>query len=219
MRHTALVLASLLTLPCLGEETIYLTTGFNFKAQSHVLQGNSIVIHTATGTLEFPQSQVARIEADETTAAFPAPRMNPKLPDLLRAAATSEGLEPELVESVARVESGLRPDAVSPKGARGVMQLLPATMAELGTGARDAAGNALAGSKYLRELLIRYHGDYVLALAAYNAGCGAVAKYHGVPPYPETVQYIVKVLREYQREKGTERAQNQQRLNTPNARD
>jgi len=218
VRHTALILALLLTLPCLGEETIYLTTGFSFKAQSHVLQGNSIVIHTATGTLEFPQSQVARIEADET-AAYPAPGTNPTLPDLLRAAATSEGLEPELVESVARVESGLRPDAVSPKGARGLMQLLPATMAELGAGANDAVSNALAGSKYLRELLIRYHGDYVLALAAYNAGCGAVAKYHGVPPYPETVQYVLKVLREYHREKGTERAQNQQGFNTPNATD
>ena len=217
MQHTALFLALLLTLPCFSE-TIYLTTGFSFKAQSHVLQGNSIVLHTATGTLEFPQSQVAQIETDEKISS-PAPSTKPTLPDLLRAAASSEGLEPELVESVARVESGLRPDAVSPKGARGLMQLLPATMAELGTGARDAAGNALAGSQYLRELLIRYHGDYVLALAAYNAGCGAVAKYHGVPPYPETVQYILKVLREYHREKGTERAQNQQRLNTPNARD
>jgi soluble lytic murein transglycosylase-like protein len=219
VRHTALILGLALTLPCFSEETIYLTTGFSFQAQSHVVQGSSIVIYTASGTLEFPQSQVARIEADETTAASAAPSTHPKLSDLLRAAATSEGLEPELVESVARVESGLRPDAVSPKGAIGLMQLLPATMAELGAVAPDAGSNALAGSQYLRELLIRYHGDYVLALAAYNAGCGAVAKYHGVPPYAETVQYILKVLREYQREKGTERAQNQQRLNTPNARD
>jgi soluble lytic murein transglycosylase-like protein len=105
----------------------------------------------------------------------------------------------ELVLSVAKVESGLKQTAISPKGAEGLMQLMPQTAAVLGVDARKAEQNALGGAAYLRELLDRYRHNAVLALAAYNAGPAAVQKYGGVPPYPETQQYIERVLREYSR--------------------
>jgi soluble lytic murein transglycosylase-like protein len=80
------------------------------------------------------------------------------------------------------------------------MQLMPATASALGVNAKLAEQNAQGGAKFLRELLIRYRGNATLALAAYNAGPGAVEKYKGVPPYRETRRYIVKVLREYARQ-------------------
>ncbi|MGH9608393.1 MAG: lytic transglycosylase domain-containing protein [Bryobacteraceae bacterium] len=195
-----------LALPCLGSETIYLANGFQIQAQSHRMQGDAIVVRTETGTLEFPKKLVARIV--NSTAAETPPRQTTKrgrLPhELLTKAANGEGLEPELVESVAKIESGFEQSAISAKGAVGLMQLMPATAAELGITATNADSNAVGGAKYLRELLLRYGGNYVLALAAYNAGPGAVAKYHGVPPYAETVHYVKRVLREYQREKAAD---------------
>ena len=118
---------------------------------------------------------------------------------MLIQAALKQGLEPEFVRSVARIESNLRQDAVSNKGAIGLMQLMPGTATVLGVDAHDAADNILGGAKFLRELLLKYNGDPALALAAYNAGPGAVQKYNGVPPYLETHQYIIRVLREYKK--------------------
>ena len=118
---------------------------------------------------------------------------------MLVRAALQEGLEPEFVRSVARIESNLRQDAVSNKGAVGLMQLMPGTAAILGVDAHKAADNILGGAKFLRELLLKYDGDAALALAAYNAGPGAVQKYKGVPPYMETHRYIIRVLQEYKK--------------------
>lgn len=189
-----------LALPCLGAETIYLSNGFCLEAQAHTVQAGDIIVKTATGTLEFPEKLVERIATDQVVPTAPRPKASPA--DLLKRAADGEGLEPELVESVAKIESGLQQSAISSKGATGLMQLMPGTAAEVGANAAEADSNALGGAKYLRELLLRYRGNYVLALAAYNAGPGAVAKYKGVPPYTETVRYVEKVLREYEREKG-----------------
>ena len=116
---------------------------------------------------------------------------------LVRDAALRSGLPPALVESVARVESALRPEAVSPKGALGVMQLMPATARALDADPHDTAQNIDAGARLLRELLIKYDGDVVKALSAYNAGEGAVDRYRGMPPYPETQDYVDKVIRTY----------------------
>ena len=117
---------------------------------------------------------------------------------MVREAARRSGLPPEFVESVALVESGFRPGAVSPKGALGVMQLMPGTAKTLGADPRDTAQNIDAGTRLLRELLVRYDGDVVKALAAYNAGEGAVIKYgRRIPPYPETQQYVVGVRSYY----------------------
>jgi transglycosylase-like protein with SLT domain len=110
-------------------------------------------------------------------------------------AARRHSLDPDLVRAVVAVESGFRPDAVSPKGAQGLMQLMPYTARALGVkDSFDPAANLDGGTRYLRALIARYDGDVTRALAAYNAGEGAVARHGGVPPYPETVAYVRKVL-------------------------
>ena len=88
----------------------------------------------------------------------------------------------------------MRQEAVSPRGARGVMQLMPATAAHLRVNPDDMASNVDGGAAYLARLLERFDGDIVKTLAAYNAGPEAVERYHGVPPYPETKAYVAAVL-------------------------
>ena len=128
---------------------------------------------------------------------------------VLEAAALAQAVDPALVIAVAAAESAFKSDAVSHKGALGLMQLMPATAQRYGVVARNAQEvrqavmepklNAQIGSKYLAELLRMFDGDKELALAAYNAGEGAVIK-HGrrIPPYPETQQYVERVMRYYQ---------------------
>ncbi len=108
--------------------------------------------------------------------------------------AADHGLTPGLVKAVAWVESGFDPDAVSPKGAVGLMQLMPATAARYGVRDRtDPYESLTAGARHLRELLDEFDNDLTLALAAYNAGAGAVRRHGGVPRYPETRSYVQKV--------------------------
>jgi soluble lytic murein transglycosylase-like protein len=117
---------------------------------------------------------------------------------LLRDAAARNGLDPMLVRAVVGVESAFRKDALSPKGAQGLMQLMPATAAALGvTDAFDPAQNLDAGARHLAALVQGYGGDLTKALAAYNAGAGAVARHGGVPPYRETQDYVARVLKRY----------------------
>jgi len=114
---------------------------------------------------------------------------------LIQEHARRHSLRPELVRAVIQVESGFNPRALSPKGAMGLMQLMPATARDLGVmNAFDPDDNIRGGTRYLRLLLDKYDGDERLALAAYNAGPGAVDKYgRQVPPYRETVKYVQKV--------------------------
>jgi len=103
-------------------------------------------------------------------------------------------LSPRLVHSVIQVESNYDPNAVSPKGAQGLMQLIPSTARRFGvSNVFDPADNVQGGARYLKYLLGLYQGDEALALAAYNAGEGAVSRYGGVPPFPETQGYVAKV--------------------------
>lgn len=117
---------------------------------------------------------------------------------LLAEAARSHGVDQRLLEAVAWQESRGRMNAVSTKGARGVMQLMPGTAAELGVRADDLADNIRGGALYLRRQIDRFNGSIPLALAAYNAGPGAVMRYRGVPPYRETQNYVAQIIRRWQ---------------------
>jgi soluble lytic murein transglycosylase-like protein len=110
--------------------------------------------------------------------------------------AAEHSLPPELLHSVIQVESNYNPGAVSPKGAQGLMQLMPDTARRFGVpNSFDPVENIQGGAKYLKYLLELYKGDYPRALAAYNAGEKAVARYGGIPPYAETRNYVVQVQR------------------------
>lgn len=205
------VVLSLLTVfPALAGEYAVLQTGFRIHSVRHEVIGDVVRLHTATGNMDVSAADIARFEVEEyvkppeppkpvidgTPASVPSndPRQ------LIDNAAATHGLLPEFVHSVASTESAYRTNAVSPKGALGIMQLMPATAKELGVDPNDPAQNAEAGARYLKQLLIKYKdsNDPVrLALAAYNAGPGAVDRYDGIPPYRETQQYVEKVLRKY----------------------
>jgi soluble lytic murein transglycosylase-like protein len=117
--------------------------------------------------------------------------------ETVRAIADRHALPPQLLHSVIKVESNYNPLAVSSRGALGLMQLVPATARRFGViNVWNPVENLEGGAKYLRYLLDLYHGDYPLALAAYNAGEQAVAKYGGVPPFPETQKYLVQVRKQ-----------------------
>jgi len=174
-------------------------------------------IYSDGGVAEIPASLVTRIDhvddpppplapvthAEPAPAGPPAGPVEPQPIDLSPAAlaqnaARKYSLPAEFVTGVMRAESGLNPAALSPKGAIGLMQLMPDTARDLGADPSKPAENADAGTRYLRDLLAKYENDpnqVVLALAAYNAGPAAVEKYHGVPPYRETREYILRVLK------------------------
>jgi hypothetical protein len=190
-----------------AKESICFNTGFCMEADSHTQLDGVVKLQTRGGTMEFPADQISEISVLPDSPASPEPVHNvvpasaaDVAEDFVLRAALEEGLEPDFVRSVARIESGLHQDAVSRKGALGVMQLMPATAAGLGVDPKLTDQNALGGAKFLRALLLRYGGNSALALAAYNAGPGAVDKFGGVPPYLETRQYVIKVLREYARQ-------------------
>jgi soluble lytic murein transglycosylase-like protein len=107
--------------------------------------------------------------------------------------ALQQSLPPELVHSVIKAESNYNPNAVSPKGARGLMQLVPETARRFAVDSSNPLENLRGGTKYLKYLLDLYHGDSTLALAAYNAGEQSVARYRGVPPFPETRKYVNQI--------------------------
>jgi soluble lytic murein transglycosylase-like protein len=194
-------------------EFVVLSNGFRIHADSHVTDGPIIQLQTSQGIIEIQAASVAQFEQEDYVA--PAPPVIPPAPpkaetsqqltpqELVTRAALHAGLPPAIVHSIARAESGYRQDAVSPKGAIGLMQLMPKTAAELDADPRDPEQNAEAGARYLRDLLLKYENDphqVSKAVAAYNAGPAAVDKYHGVPPYPETIQYVNRVLKQYEKE-------------------
>lgn len=153
-----------------------------------------------------------------TMAVFAIPRAEAKVsPSPLRAlrleyisayveeAAAKERLEPALLRAVIKVESNFNHKAASPVGAKGLMQMMPATAREVASvkalDSTNPRANVLAGARYLRSLINQFNGDVRLALAAYNAGPGAVEKYKGIPPYRETQAYVDKVLGELDSER------------------
>ncbi len=129
------------------------------------------------------------------------------LDNVVNSASGHYRLDPDLVNSVIKAESGFNARAVSPKGAQGLMQLMPGTASQLGVpNAFDPQANVEGGTKYLRELLERYNFDLVKALAAYNAGPLRVEQYKGVPPYYETRAYVARVVRDFNKKKAAQQS-------------
>jgi soluble lytic murein transglycosylase-like protein len=206
MRFIALFL-SVTSIVFAGEYAV-LASGARMHVDAHETVGDKVRLHMGDSIAEMSAAQVQRFEADDYTpaAAVPVaatalavdvanPEPKPTLPpaELADQAADKYGLPRWLVRSVMRAESGFQPQVVSPKGAIGLMQLMPATAQTLGADPKDPVQNAEAGARYLRDLLVMYNGALWHALAAYNAGPGAVAKYKGLPPYSETLRYINRI--------------------------
>lgn len=196
-------------------DIVVLVDGRFLKAAGYEVEGDSVRIGLASGgELLMPLLRVDRIVADEIEEAraegdveAPAPAVflgfapeheAPKTPfgELIYDAAKRRNVNPNLVAAIIRAESAFDPAAVSRKGARGLMQLMPATGRRFGLMPAelfDEELNIEAGVNYLEELIERYADDLPLVLAAYNAGEGAVDRYNGIPPFRETREYIRRV--------------------------
>ena len=214
----ALALATLWAVLCCAlappaqAELVVFTDGHYMRVEGYEVVGDRAKISLNNGgLLTVPLRRVDRVIVDaletEQGASEPAPfglrfsetDITPDVPfgELIHDAARRHGLNPELVAAVARAESAFRADAVSVKGARGLMQLMPATAEWLGVELQhvhDPALNLDAGARYLRRLADKFEDDLSLVLAAYNAGEGTVARYGGVPPYRETQNYLKRIF-------------------------
>jgi len=188
-----------------GEYAV-LASGARLYADRHESEGGKVTLYTKGGSTELDASQVVGFEAEEVVppaevSATASPAAKPvSMEELVDNAALKYGLPVAFVRAVVAVESGYHADAVSPKGAIGLMQLMPDTARELGADPHVPEQNVDAGARYLRDLLLKYDNHAYHALAAYNAGPGAVDKYHGIPPYSETRNYILSVLRKWQKQ-------------------
>ena len=195
-----------------------LRNGFSIRHEHRLVMGTITRLYLAADDSSFtdvPSNEITGYEKD-LSLALPAPAdahasiaappaksaPAPALNQIVNSASAVYHLDPDLVNSVIHAESGFNVRAVSPKGARGLMQLMPGTANQLGVSdAFDPQTNVEGGSRYLRELLERYNFDLVKALAAYNAGPQRVEQYQGVPPFRETRAYVARIVHEYNTKK------------------
>lgn len=207
---TALATATLLiAAQAQAEQVFLLTTGYSLVAERHERVGDRLRLHAADGGItELPAALIARIEERASAPlpaadAQPAPAAQseePVIEEIVTAESATNRLHPELLYSVIAAESNFDPQAISAKGAIGLMQLMPGTAAELQVNPHDPAQNVQGGAQYLRFLLNRYAGSrdqLVKAIAAYNAGPAAVDRYNGIPPYAETQNFVSRVLKRF----------------------
>jgi soluble lytic murein transglycosylase-like protein len=204
----------LLALPCTASESAVLRNGFSILHQRRQIIGTitRLYVDDKDSFVDIPTIEIDHFEP-APDAPTPTPRLAPKPEvkntphsfDLNQAVKDASGtyrLDPDLVTSVIHAESGFNVRAVSPKGAQGLMQLMPQTASQLGVhNAFDPQANVEAGTRYLRELLERYDFDLIKALAAYNAGPQRIDQYHGVPPYYETKAYVARIVRDFNKKK------------------
>jgi len=172
-----------------------LQTG-TLQASPAATQATAATATTATPATSFASQLAAASAATMPTTATPSVAGDSTQYDaLIQSAAARYGIDPALLKGLIRAESNFDPNAGSPAGAQGLTQLMPGTAASLGvTNVHDPAQAIEGGAKYLRAQLDAFGGDQTKALAAYNAGPGAVTRYGGVPPYAETQQYVQRVL-------------------------
>jgi len=159
----------------------------------------------STSAPEVASAIAAPIRASSRSAKVP-PLKPEELKQVINNISDRHNIDPDFISSVIHAESGFNQRAVSPKGAQGLMQLMPGTASKLGvSNAFDPRANVEGGTKYLTELLERYNFDVIKALAAYNAGPLRVQQYGGVPPYRETQAYVASIVRDYNRKKIAQR--------------
>lgn len=172
--------------------------------------GATTRLYISSSNDDFVDVRTADIAGYEAAPDIPAPSVLPTpapatpqtLAEIVHEASDKTLLDEDLLYSVIKAESDANPKAVSRKGAQGLMQLMPQTAKKLGVdNAFDARANVYGGSRYLHDMLVRFNFDLAKALAAYNAGPEAVAKYHGVPPYRETRLYVAHIIKDYNRKK------------------
>jgi hypothetical protein len=202
MRRPLLALLLLAVAPAARAEIALLRNGMTLKVAAWASDGGAGVhfLLKDGGQVSLPGGLVAGVVPDEVVEQVQeeARRVGGDLESLLKKAAERHGLDPALVRAVVSVESAFRTDAVSVKGAQGLMQLMPQTAAALGVkNAFDPEQNLDGGTRHLAALVQSYGGDLKRALAAYNAGAGAVQRHGGVPPFPETRDYVSKVMKRY----------------------
>jgi soluble lytic murein transglycosylase-like protein len=200
-RVTTLLVAVLVASPGWAHADIaVLANGQTFKVTAQRVEESLVYLSLKDGgEIGVPVASLRGLVPDEVMDEVAAGPAGGDLRELATATARRHGLDPSLVLAVISVESAFRPAAVSPKGALGLMQLMPATAASLGVkDAFDPAENLDGGARHLGSLLTLYGGDLQRALAAYNAGSGAVGRYRGIPPYRETRAYVKRVLERYQ---------------------
>ena len=217
-----IVLLAATALPCSAADAAVLRNGFSIRHERRQIIGTMTRLYIDGDNSSFVDVPTAEIDHFEALPSESSPRESanakndpaqPQSPaqsfqpatdlnEVVRAASGTYHLDPDLVNSVIRAESGFNVRAVSPKGAQELMQLMPQTASELGVhNAFDPEANVEGGARYLRELLERYDFDLIKALAAYNAGPQRVEQYGGVPPYHETKAYVARIVRDFNKKK------------------
>ncbi|HET6177261.1 MAG TPA: lytic transglycosylase domain-containing protein [Candidatus Sulfotelmatobacter sp.] len=231
LRFAIIAILAMAALPCFAGEVAVLRNGFSIRHERREVVGNVTRLYVTADGASFVDVPTAEIEHFEAAPELPASGPDPRsalltgaarngaanafsafaarrqvdLSDVVNTASGRYRLDPDLVTSVIKAESGFNVRAVSPKGAQGLMQLMPGTASQLGVpNAFDPQANVEGGTKYLRELLERYNFDMVKALAAYNAGPQRVEKFGGVPPYYETRAYVARVVRDFNKKKAAQ---------------
>jgi hypothetical protein len=226
----AITLFVAVALPCLAADSAVLRNGFSIRHEHRQIIGIITRLYTTADNSSFVDIPTADIDHFEELPPEPgavattddaahlhiqptsknlAQPAKPVLDlnEVVKAASGTYHLDPDLVNSVIRAESGFNVRAVSPKGAQGLMQLMPQTASQLGVrNVFDPEANVDGGSRYLRELLERYNFDLIKALAAYNAGPQRVEQYGGVPPYYETKAYVARIVRDYNKKIAAKKA-------------
>jgi soluble lytic murein transglycosylase-like protein len=203
-RAALLLSLILLAAPALRAEYVVLRSGQRLKVTGYQLLGDKYRLQMTGGWVEVATQDVVAIEPEDifVRLATVQPAAQPPYRDLVEAAAKRYNMDADLITSVIAVESNFDPKAVSRKNARGLMQLLPETATRLGVqNIYDPQENIDAGTRYLRELLEKYNNDLSLTLAAYNAGPERVQQYGRVPPFGETISYVRRVKRNYDKSK------------------
>lgn len=207
-----------------------LHNGFSIRHERREVRGNMTRLYTGSSNVSYVDvatSDIERFEKDDSplSTVSPMPESSAasagtsvattgsaasslkaaqpvNLDQVVKDASGKHFIDPDFISSVIHAESGFNTRAVSPKGAQGLMQLMPGTASNLGVNnAFDPTANVDGGTRYLRSLLEKYNYDVPKALAAYNAGPHRVDQYHGVPPYLETRAYVARIIREYNKKK------------------